>query len=867
MHSYRSLAQRVVAAAALLLPPLLPVRHAASQITLGADTTAQPLGLSISGAISVGAYQAGVNWGLLEVYRHAAWEPKFHDEFRIPRYRLRTVTGASAGNINTLLWALEACTDRRSAAGTRYVSPSPEASLFWQVWTEIGLHSLLNTKGEDLALLDRRGVMDVATRTIEERMKDPALYPGCSVPAGITLTRIQPDTLRYQKLDIPTQRYVTVFGVVVGPQSDQDRLHFRHLPHNFAKDNQFGKLALLPLAGGEIEPKTLLQAVQASASFPVAFAPVPLSLLTPETMEPGREGLFMDGGVFDNNPLGLARDLYHVTNGRGDLKRLDILFVNPDLYRGRLDTARASQPKPASPGGIAAVLQLLGGAVPTARKYELQLIARERAERLRQDTLLSAVQASFTRRMLQYEQQVREYSRRVQGVLPGNRALRAEGGRIPELSVSDTMLFVGEQRDSLHLSSRGYPIFGEHLHAFAGFLGRPAREFDFYAGVYDGLYMAAAEHTCSVPNGASSQEVDRACIAGTLRGWIRDTTFVRDPARQVLATLYDREFPPTGGTLPLSSDPALAPADSMRDVVQVMRGMFVALSTQFALPEEGSCRWTTTVKQLLCTDGIGTVLDSLRGQPEVLRTLRKWASACPKNPRYPCADRQFLQLVEDPVRAMGHTTDELLDRLRTVEGMMKEDTTRKSDDYRMPVTLLQWYYHASNLRTRPLFEWFPSSIPENQRGFYRLVPSYVGANLGSSGFEFRYEIPALNLTTAYGLHGTVLYHRNNQPALGGGRHNYVGIGAGFNRFLRKWYATEAGIEYHRFQALTPFARREGRQFGLNEGEGYLKTLAGRLRISTRYVDRSNALHAAGHWGFSFGLTDLPGLVFWTLRAL
>lgn len=291
---------------ALLVLGALP-RAAHPQITFGDETPGEsPLGLSLSGGISMGSYQAGVNFGLLELYRHAAWNDDFRQETGFPRYRLRSVTGASAGNINTLLWAIEACTDLRGDARP-YRSPPPDSSLFWQAWGSIGWNRIFNDTSSELAVFDRRALIEnLAEPILAARMQDPRLVEGCSVPAGITLTRVVPDTLRYQELRILTQRIVTPFQVTVdrGRARGDTLVRFTRIPVD-NRDRHFGLLAHLGAEGADIRFDRLLTAVKASAAFPIAFAPVPLELWY-DGMPRSDTSMFLDGGAFDNNPVGVA---------------------------------------------------------------------------------------------------------------------------------------------------------------------------------------------------------------------------------------------------------------------------------------------------------------------------------------------------------------------------------------------------------------------------------------------------------------------------------------------------------------------------------------------------------------------------------
>ncbi|HEU0015318.1 MAG TPA: patatin-like phospholipase family protein [Longimicrobium sp.] len=773
------------------------------------------MGLSISGGISLGSYQAGVNYGLLEMYRHAAYDTVFRRRYRIPSYRLRAVTGASAGNINTLLWAIEACTDLRSADGT-YRSPDPDSSLFWRVWLNIGWNRLFTMDSPELALLDRTVLIEgVAEPVLRERIQDPRLREGCEVPAGITLTRIEPDTLKLQGLGIVTQRHVTAFVVAVdsGGAPQGSRIRFRQVAGIADDDQHFGILVRLQPHDGDVPLDSLLAAVKASASFPIAFAPVTLDVYYPSRRK-SETHAFADGGAFDNNPVGLARNLYQLEK---DPRTLDILYVNPARYRGDLETGRHVEGDTTPTGGLAAVLALLQGAVPTARQYELQLLARERAARDEFDALVKKLVAFVPRE--------RQDS--------AHRAAQEAG--------------VAGQRERLRLSSRAYPVFGEHLGYFAGFLARPGREFDFYVGMYDALYMALWEHTC---RDASDDRARRECVRRELPALISSPALVRDPGRQVLAWLYGREYGGTGApALPQPTDAGMA------DRVTVQRAIFEAMGTRFAPPDRDRCADTRLVYTALCGDGLLEVLDTLRTKHAALAVLRRWSGEC----HTLClAEPVFVDLIENPMAAATTVVDRVFARLRLVEGRM--GTSDKS--FEKPVAGAEWVFNASYLRSRPLFDLIPNSVPGDP--WYRYVPpiSYIGANLGTGGVEARLQ-PTWNVGNPTFLRANLIVHYNIEPLFSDER-LYAGAGLSVNRYVSSVLVSEYGLGGNAFYPV-------GHDGELNmpfEVEGHVTLLANQVRVALRWLPDGNdrgLIHGRRGWAMSVGLSDPVGLLYGILR--
>jgi predicted acylesterase/phospholipase RssA len=791
-------------------------RAADAQISFGEPTSiGSPLGLSLSGGISLGSYQAGVNFGLLELYRHAAWSDEFMRQTRIPRYRLRSVTGASAGNINTLLWAIEACTDVRGGA-RNYRSPPPDSSLFWNVWGNIGWNRIFNDTSSELAVFDRTGLIEKLARPIlASRMRDPRLVEGCSVPAGITLTRVLPDTLRFQDLAIQTQRIVTPFQVTVDRRNARgDTLvRFGRIPVE-NDDQHFGLLAHLGPPEEDISFERLLLAVKASAAFPVAFAPVRLDLWYHGRGQ-AQSSVFLDGGAFDNNPVGFARNLYGQS---GDSRQLDVLYVNPGRYRQELARRRGDTLAPPPAGGLASVTRFVGGAIPTARQYELQMLARERAHREREQRLLETIRALEVRT-----------------------GVRAEA--MPQATAV---------RERLLLSSRAYPVFGEHLGAFAAFLARPAREFDFNVGTYDALHMALWHHTCE---GHGIDTVARqGCVRDRLPALIANPNLLRAPARHVATLLYNSEFP--RHTLPV---PPVSAEDRKRLLVQ--GALFSAMGTQFGrMDADSGCRDPRLIHKILCGDGLDSVLVTLRGNDEAVEVISEWARACGAEV---CeAEPIFRDLVDDHLSAGTRLLDDVFDRLRNVERSMRNDTVADDDDYLRLITGLQLLFHGSHLRSRPQRDLFPSSVPTGSP--LRAVPiSYVGANLGTSGVEVRWQ-PTYNARSPFFFRVPVTYHYNAQPLFSDEEH-YLGAGLSAGAYSSWIIASEFGLGVNHFRSAGAFWDGGTTATDL---ELHAVLLAGQLRASARWLPRGDErgrLHGRRGWAISAGLSDPIGLGFWLVR--
>ncbi|MGH9893511.1 MAG: hypothetical protein ACREA0_16290, partial [bacterium] len=147
----------------------LVARDAAGQAPVERrDTQHISVVLTISGGISLGSYEAGVNWGLLELFKLTARD-SIRRSWNLPRYELKAMAGASAGNINGFLAGIEWCRSREPVP--------PEQSLFWKIWVRTGFDQLFpleryNQPDSTQALFSRRYFQQVLFDTVRAAMRD-----------------------------------------------------------------------------------------------------------------------------------------------------------------------------------------------------------------------------------------------------------------------------------------------------------------------------------------------------------------------------------------------------------------------------------------------------------------------------------------------------------------------------------------------------------------------------------------------------------------------------------------------------------------------------------------------------------------------
>lgn len=449
-------------------PPIASLLVAAGVAPPGApDLTERPappalrktpfLGLTVSGGVSLGAYEAGYLYYLTEV----AKLPANHRAID-----LKLVTGASAGNINALFTILALCSKPQ---------PNPQKSVFWDTWIRLGARELfrapLPTDPPDNGhgAFSRGALLSIAGSL--EQVFRQGIDKDCDKVLAVSTTRLKSAevTLR-DGFKVPRQEEKFVVRIRGrGPGRAP-------LVTNYVDPSSALPLPMLPFPVDQTSPDEQLKTfallrdlLLASAAFPVAFPPQPL----PHCLTPGRRQIstpsavpsplasvttpmppsseprgaptecgdwpiftedFIDGGVFDNTPLRLADTLSSRLDSTGSWRPLGapattgaerfqggFLFIDPDIAAYPLAPESAVTPNlPLLPQ----IGSFLANFIATARSKELYTLIQER----------------------------------------------------PDIDVV--------------LSRRHFPTASGHLANFFGFFEENFRRFDFYLGMYDAHRMA-----------------------------------------------------------------------------------------------------------------------------------------------------------------------------------------------------------------------------------------------------------------------------------------------------------------------------------------------------------------------------------------
>lgn len=435
--------------------------------TPGAPPAAAPippirLGLTISGGVSLGAYEAGVGFALISGLRHYR---EGDATLRAFPAQLEAVTGASAGTINAVLATLAYC-----ATKPHTVKDNP----FANAWLPIGWQRLFpgqrscseyqgdlvdptgkavtactgNPYASDDGLLSRKGLAAAETWLKSELARGADYRADCSMFIGATVTKESEEMVAAGTLQVPTQRLAVLLEAKVSPKTGWTFTHPTAKPSEFVGPQL--DIGLLGQRG--VATDDVVDMIEAASAFPVAFGMKRLTYCAGGGAWPADDcakenrttARFFDGGLYDNVPIGLA----HALLDRKPEPGLSLLYIDPDELRH--DVVHAP-PGAGSAEGLPLLLELAGRFVTVARKYELQNVARQLG--------------------------------------------LATNGAVPIDPVN-----------------RFSPIMGTHFRSFGAFVARPFRQYDYYVGIYDGLWSLATRVCAVTPQPTNRQKLE--CVLG-----------------------------------------------------------------------------------------------------------------------------------------------------------------------------------------------------------------------------------------------------------------------------------------------------------------------------------------------------------------
>lgn len=274
------------------------------------------LAITIAGAVSLGSYEAGVLYEVLDAIHHHNNDPRTTDSSRII---IDVLTGASAGGMTAIILAQKLL----YCAGEFH---GPYDNPLYNTWVKrINLESLQDTSDDEPALhsifssdliekISREVLLSRYSSVPSQKERHAAV--GDSIRVGVALTNLNGIAYGYEV--IPGGKFLYIdYG---------DQLT-RHVTDSGSDCSEFW------------EP--LRQAAVACGAFPIAFRAqdiqrsakletddYPSANLEPFESDPVTY-TYSDGGILQNQPLGIAKNLVDLIDGHRQQDSRFYLFVSP----------------------------------------------------------------------------------------------------------------------------------------------------------------------------------------------------------------------------------------------------------------------------------------------------------------------------------------------------------------------------------------------------------------------------------------------------------------------------------------------------------------------------------------------------------
>jgi hypothetical protein len=523
------------------------------------------------------------------------------------------------------------------------------------------------------------------------------------------------------------------------------------------------QLVLPPEATGSIAHARVYALVEASASYPVAFAPRVLKYEDPDCVvhtpvPPGCSDLhhesFLDGGVFDNYPVSLAVGMERALRApEAPAARSHVIYVDPSVARGPLRDVYEEQQAPQRETvatGIDALVHFGTSFVPSARSYELQ------------------------------------------GFIRGQ--------------------FDDPNRAFIQSSSRAHPLIGEHLDAFAAFLGRPFREFDFYAGVADGFHFIASQILCDPTRLRDAEPLhDRDdCTRAETMAMATDGFGLDTVGRVVAGRVVAREYPEYAwNAIPLDSTHA-GPRPSDAERARVLLAIEDATYATMRDRRPYDCPSGDVVATILCFDGFDRILAPLSSDKAFMQAIERWAddkSCHPDDlttydPTNCLAEPALYRLLDNPHAAMQHNLDRMLHQMRNAEAYAKD---HGRPDYKFLVKTAELLLRSTDQQSRRGLQGDPSSIAPGDAFPWWLahfLPYYVGGYVGATGLDVGWQ-PGANFGACYYWFGRKLENC----------HMYLAVPVEYDHVRRDY---DPLAPYSNFTSVSPMVGHNFAKLWLNQ---------------------------------------------------
>ena len=282
------------------------------------------LAITVSGAVSLGTYEAGVLYEVLYAIGQHNQNPQTTGDEKI---YIDVLTGASAGGMSVAVAAQKLLYDADSLN-------DPYSNPLYQAWVQdidiAGLLALGKDEPCDCSIFSSDLISKLANQFICGR------YETGSLPAPKTHAAISPE--RTLKLGLALSN---LNGIDYGRSTlaDGEFIYSRF-------QDEFGRTLSL-VDDDEATWRSIAEAAVACGAFPIAFRPRDIQRtraefndrdIVAENLGPDPlKFTYTDGGVFQNEPLGLAKNFVDEIDRHLGADSRAYLFVSPDPKLSRAD--------------------------------------------------------------------------------------------------------------------------------------------------------------------------------------------------------------------------------------------------------------------------------------------------------------------------------------------------------------------------------------------------------------------------------------------------------------------------------------------------------------------------------------------------
>jgi predicted acylesterase/phospholipase RssA len=275
------------------------------------------LAITISGAVSLGSYEAGVLYEVLDAIGQHNQNPQTADAEKV---YIDVLTGASAGGMSVAVAAQKLLYDADALS-------NPYQNALYQAWVQdIDIDTLLTLQKDerpDCSIFSSDLIESLSNRYLCSRYSNgpaplqhphPAVAPGGFLRLGLALSNL--NGLDYGRKTLSGDEFI------YSRFEDEYRRTFTR--------NDDNSVAWHPVA----------QAAAACGAFPFAFRPQDLQrsrreftdddLVTDNLGPDPLSFTYTDGGVFQNEPLGLAKSFVDEIDNHLNSDSRAFLFITPD---------------------------------------------------------------------------------------------------------------------------------------------------------------------------------------------------------------------------------------------------------------------------------------------------------------------------------------------------------------------------------------------------------------------------------------------------------------------------------------------------------------------------------------------------------